>query len=216
MNNISSFILAKQETNKILSGTVEYIKSNVLEVGGISGQKNLQKVEFPLAKIIKSDCFLDNYNLKSAYIPNVEYIGSDSFSGTGIESIYLPKCTCIDARAFAYCDNLTEVYIPNVMQINKAGFGSCLSLTKIDLSNVKSIGQLAFDDCSGLKVLDLSNCEEIGEKAFYKLGAVDKIIISDKLTSIGTKAFYGTVATELVNNSTFDLTIYGYGKGLPQ
>lgn len=81
--------------------------------------------------------------------------------------------TSISSYAFKDCDNLTNV-----------DFSNCTNLT--------AIGDYAFYDCDNLTSLDLANCtnlKTIGSYAFYHCDKLSRIVIPEKVTSIGDCAF---------------------------
>lgn len=155
----------------------------------------------------------------------VKTIGSGLYSGSDITSITIPETvTCIGDGAFLSCNKLTSVTIHNsVASIGKQAFYRCKSLKDISIpSSVDSIGEYAFYECTGLAKVRIENGEKalaLGASVFSSatnlqelyLGrtltgkkprfepSLDKVTISDFVTSIGNELFYDCSALDGVS-----------------
>lgn len=91
--------------------------------------------------------------------------------------------------------SITDVYLSNdVTEIGNNAFGYCRGLTSITIPNtVTKIGNAAFDSCTRLKSITIPNSvTSIGGSAFWSCsGITGSIIISDNVTYIGERGFYG-------------------------
>ena len=136
------------------------------------------------------------YSIKS-YIKSVEITDS---------------VTSIGERAFYNCSGLTSVTIPNsVTSIGYYAFRGCSGLTSVTIPNsVTSIGDYAFMYCSGLTKVTL-NSNAIASKAYSSSSTIGNIfgsqvkeyILGDKVTSIGSYAFYNcsTITSVTISES---------------
>jgi len=98
----------------------------------------------------------------------------------------------IGDNAFASKGTLiTGIIIPTtIVRVGNRAFSNCSSLLSIDLSSVKYIGEEAFLDCKGLTSVLLSNeITEIKAKTFYGTESLKNITIPDSCLSIGESAF---------------------------
>lgn len=121
---------------------------------------------------INGNVFHRKKNLRSVtFSKDVRKIGSDAFSGTGIENLVLPEgVEVIGDRAFRSCIDLKSVSLP---------------------STLKRIGYAAFSECKNLKHIQLpEGLEEIDGSAFSNSGIID-ISIPDSLLYLGENVFYG-------------------------
>lgn len=153
------------------------------------------------------------YNSAMTEIPeerkNVEIVLSEAFTkATAIPSVYLPNCSLISSRAFAYC-SMSTVDLPLCKEIKDYGFlscamkqvnlpiceilgdgvfASCQKLTSISIPNCKHIGSSAFKSCTALKQINLPNCEKI-EATCFSQTALSEINLP-KVNVIASSAFY--------------------------
>ena len=159
---------------------------------------------------IADDAFSGCRSLTSVVIPDsVTSIGREAFYGcSSLKSVVIPdSVTSIGAWAFKGCSSLTSVVIGDgVTSIGNSAFEDCSSLTSVVIpDSVTSIGDGAFADCSGLTSVEVSE-DDTAYKSIngnlyskdgktliqYAIGKTDsEFIISDGVTSIGNRAFYG-------------------------
>ena len=173
------------------------------------------------SKKICANAFWSNFKnenkLKSIGLSNIEYIGTNAFSGCeSLQSITIPNsvmsigdyafCSCkslqsitipnsvmsIGYFAFCSCRYLQSITIPNsVMSIGNGAFCGCKSLQSVTIPNsVTSIGNEAFSDCESLQSITIPNSvKSIGDKAFSGCKSLQSITIPNSVTSIGGEAF---------------------------
>ncbi|MBR5137790.1 MAG: leucine-rich repeat protein [Clostridia bacterium] len=159
---------------------------------------SLKKVVLPksLTKIGKNAFEYCN-NLSEIDISNVQYIGNNAFSKTGLKSVTLSdKLEVLEYSAFAGCEQLREVTInAEIKEISSYLFQGCISLEKVVLpDSVEVIKNQAFSNCKKLKEIVIgTNLKEIGEEAFNGCLELKEISLSEGLVKIGRKAFSGCV-----------------------
>ena len=105
--------------------------------------------------------------------------------------------TKIPDSLFSGCSSLKNVQLhPNITEIGSSAF-YCTGLTTFALpENCRFIGTHAFYGCSSLKNFDFGNVEAIEMYAFAQCIALEDIILSDNIVSIGSGAFYNCSAAE--------------------
>lgn len=159
-----------------------------------SGCTSLQEVKLCKGLTgIPNWTFSDCTQLTSIELPeNIMYIGTDSFSGAGIEKIDIPdKVTRIGIRAFNQCFNLTEVnFGSNVTHIEDSAFKDC-GLTQITFNDkLQSIGRAAFIDNENLESIEIPNSvTKIEYWAFKNCVNLRNVTIPDSVESIGSYVF---------------------------
>lgn len=133
----------------------------------------------------------------------IKKIGAYAFYGTGISNINLPDgVTEIDKYAFAKCSDLQSLIIPETVdKMGESVFSGCTLLTSAGFMGTKNALQFgwtkkipneAFHNADSITgKIELPNTiEKIGEYSFANLN-VSEIILSNKVTNIGSRAFYG-------------------------
>lgn len=161
--------------------------------------------KMPLTEIDLSDVNIvggGTYTVHYIGLGTGEYRGSTSdnvfpsyffYDKTTIQSVVLPNTiTMIDARAFAYCENLSSIVIPNgVTEIGMEAFRECKGLTSITIPNsVTKIGYEAFRICSGLTSIVIGNgIKRLPTYVFGGCTSLSSIIIPANVETIETKAF---------------------------
>ena len=148
-----AFASIENLTDIIIPSSVSFVGE-----GLFSGCTNLSSIRVEDENQLYSSCnganvIVDIVNNKlvagcnTSVIPDfIDTIGVGSFSGSRIREILLPKSVkCIEAEAFAYCDELSSVIISDSLTtISENSFYGC-SLTEIILPHsIKSIGSGAF------------------------------------------------------------------------
>jgi hypothetical protein len=133
-------------------------------------------------------------DLTALVIPSsVRFIGENTFSYTGLESIVIPDAvTTIGVRAFAYCSNLASVTLPKeIKYVPSWCFNGCINLTEITIpDSVTNISQDSFSGCKSLtSILIPDSVTEIGANAFNSCTNLENVTMSGKLKKIGNGAF---------------------------
>ena len=144
-------------------------------------------------------------------------IGSDAFSGSSLSEVVLPSTlTKIDAYAF-YGTRITDLYIPDsVTEIGERAFGNLTysnnkpsTLTKVSLPAQINSAAGAFQGQENLKEVEFrGNWKTIPDGMFSGTG-LEKLVIPEGVTEIGSNAFSGSSLKEVVLPST--LTKIGAG-----
>ena len=159
--------------------------------------KELTDVKLPdHLKRIVSNMFAECEVLTRITLPeNVEYIGDQAFSRSGLSEIELPaSITTIDGGAFSECSHLESIRIPErVDYINNNMFIGCTSLKTVVLpAAIKQIYSSAFEGCSAMDEINLSEgITSVGERAFYGCKKLKCDISLPNIQWIGSCAFCG-------------------------
>ena len=139
--------------------------------------------------------------LKSITIPkNVEIIGDEAFHACYyLTSVSFPDSVEISTGAFSECTRLTSVSIPVGTSLEKQVFADCTGLSKVTISGgATSFGTSVFKDCTKLTSAGPtgSGCNieygwrtEIPANVFSDCSSLEKVILSDKIKTIGDSAF---------------------------
>lgn len=134
----------------------------------------------------------------------VRAIAEEGFSGTEITSVTIPATVeKIGARAFSYCNSLTEVKFEEGISLETLSVGAfayCLGLESITLpAGLKSVGTLSFIGCTALSEVTLpEGVTGIYAQAFESCSALKNISLPATLTTIGSQAFYYSGLEEVV------------------
>lgn len=172
---------------------------------------------------IPNDMFSDWRFLHSLKLPQgLETIGYNAFYGTPIEELYIPetvKSIGDDAfqRSFIKKTNLPESFktIPSGL------FWDCEFLETLKLpSSLEKIKDDAFHDCVSFNVELPSTLRSIESGAFQDAGTknpVERLVIPDGVTNIGSSAFWGTKYKYVevpVNINSLGTNVFAYMKNL--
>lgn len=159
-----------------------YTCEGCLKLSKVSLPKNLKKVE--------SGAFRNCPKLKALSFPQgVTNLGANSFAGTGITSITLPRTiSTIYWDTFSYCSELEEFNAEEGISIF-GGISDCPKVTSVKIpSSVTTI--CGFDNCIGLKSIDLpEGLKIIGSHSFMGCVNLESIIIPSTITLIDRAAF---------------------------
>ncbi len=113
-----------------------------------------------------------------------------------ITKVVLPEgVEKINQYAFANLTALEEIVLPSTLEaIDYGAFYGCVSLKKITFSgenNLKIINQNAFENCDLRGTLDLKSACVVSNYAFAGNKNLEKLVLSDKVISVGQYAFAG-------------------------
>lgn len=139
----------------------------------------LNSVDLGNTKTLGQSSFADCYNLRNIILPDdIVSLGTNTFSGSGLESIYIPNDYCTITNAFRWCENLVEVDgVGGVHLMGTAIFLGCTSLQRINISNkTNEIEDDCFSGCISLKEIIIpSSITSLGYGAFYNCSSLEKI-----------------------------------------
>lgn len=146
--------------------------------------------------IIKKDGDVLVTGCMNTQIPiGVTKIASTAFSGCSrLTSIIIPEgVTEIQSWSFWHCYNLKEIVFPeSLTRISFNVFEDCIGLTSITIpENVTYIDPMAFTGCINLASITF-NCTNVGDY-FKGFSYLKDITLGDKVTSVASNAFEGTI-----------------------
>ncbi len=171
--------------NSVLANTnvIEVIvKAQVTNLNQLcTGCTSLKKIELPQSLKI-----LNGFNgcraLKEFVIPeNIEVIEESALSSTGLTSIYIPAGVLeIQEGAFYGNDYLEEVEVAEENDRYYMQSGMLFNIDGVLLADTNVMSsEVTIPNC----------CRRIGNRAFYVRKGMEKLIIPDSVTEIGTFAF---------------------------
>lgn len=176
---------------------------------------NLQKPVYNEGAIINSignNAFMNCVKIDEVYIPaTVSSVGASAFSGCSevLNVVFAPngKQVTFGSNVFNGCKKLKTVTLPaTITKFDSTAFAGCIALENIvvDENNqhlVSYEGALYTKDYSELlfypKALDgdmnklHENLQKIGDKVFEGNAKITSIKLTNKITYIGQRAFYG-------------------------
>ena len=152
---------------------------------------NIASVTMPTGlKKISNNAFYGCSALKSVkFNEGLTFLGSYSFSGTGLTEVSLPSTLEDATYPFSNCQITKAVFAEGTVKVPSFIFDNCPKLTEVNLpKTVEKIGSYAF-----------KNCSSITEFNFH-----------EGLTFLGNYAFSGTSLTEVSLPSTLDDATYPF------
>ena len=173
----------------------------------------LTKVVLPEALTkIGNSVFEGCTKLTDINLENVTQINKYAFSGTALTAISLDSATFVGDEAFAETA-ITSLSIPQKLtSIGAAAFGGCQSLSRITVesgnANYYAADDVLYTSDGSIvcypagKATDgevvITGDTGIGTGAFAGCLQIEKVVISEGITSIGDYAFYGSGIKEAV------------------
>ncbi len=151
--------------------------------------------------------FIQCTSLTSAHMPHVTEIGEACFADCQrLSSVSGEKVTVIGNEAFAAYSQTSEhgaifakVSFPSLQKVGSYAFLACDKLTEIDLSGVTEIGEGAFGLCAALTKAVLSEkLTDMADRVFYGCTLLSDIDLS-KIVRFGSDAFYGVPLPKVLN-----------------
>jgi len=186
-----------QITSVTLGNGVEEIADHAF-----AGFSALPSISLPQrVKSIGSSAFAGCSALTSFCIPNsVTAIGSSAFNGCGNIKDLTVNCKKTGNWFSDIKTQVTKLTLSdNLEEIGDSTFEGFSGISSLTIpKNVKSIGERAFADCNKLNIVTLSS-NAVASKTYSSTdnfnvtfgSQVQKYIIDEKVTSIGSNAFYG-------------------------
>lgn len=207
------------------------LPNGLKEIGNDSfdGCAYLTKINIPQGVTeIGEYAFCECYSLPSIEIPtSVKTIGNLAFSYcASLTSIDIPEgVENLGESVFLYCNKLSKITLPDSLKtIGDNAFADCYRLEEIELpANLESVGQGLFTHAKFTEINCLKNVTVINEFMFNECVGFVNIEIPKHITSIESRAFYGSWNLESViihenvksiSDNAFELcdaltTIYG-------
>lgn len=208
------------ETGKITGVTyVEKLPDSITEFGNSDNAAtgngpftkctSLQSITIPDGvENINNSAFSGCTALETVNLPKLlKTIYSSAFSGcTSLKTVNFNKDTSgvtIQQKAFLDCSSLESFDFTKVGSLSGHGniFQNCTSLKSVTIGEnvTKAGGVNLFDGCTALKTVefkpgDATTTLALGTKAFLDCTALEKAVIGDKVTKIGSSAFENCTA----------------------
>lgn len=123
---------------------------------------------------------------------NLTIIGEQAFTHSNIKTAYIPNIEEMGSGAFEGCEQLNEVIMgDSIEKIADVAFMNCISLSKIIFpKKLKTIEDGAFLNCKAIERLELPiTVTSIGKQAFDNCSLLEFVSLPDKITTIGSGAF---------------------------
>lgn len=180
---------------------------DISQVGGFNSCSALKTVKLPATvKTIQANAF-GNTGLTEIMLPEgLERIESYAFSGTLLQNVHFPSSlTFIGEHAFAYT-LLTEITIPETLCSFANAFAySTLSQVEV-ASAIETLPLNCFADCAGLeKVILPQGLTSLGTYAFRGCSSLVEFECPPSLTTIGNSVFSDCAAlTTIIFNETLE------------
>ena len=142
---------------------------------------------------IGEHAFKDCTNLSKINLPSgLTSVGYDAFCNCEKMTLSaLPdQLTSIGERAFLNCSNITIKRSPSTLKyIGGQAFANCKGITSFTFANDAYLGTGVFTDCTSLKTVNISWLKDVSDCLFENCAALNRVVTSADLTSVGTKAF---------------------------
>lgn len=150
----------------------------VIGHGAFKGCFFLETVILPKTMKEISDYAFYEAGIKQLILPeNVNFVGTEVFAGTNIETIDIPEDFTLTPTMFERCQKLRSVnLLGNHITIPGRCFGDCINLTEIDITKAALIKDEAFRGCQNLSVSTIPADTLVAVSAFEESGATDVII----------------------------------------
>lgn len=138
-----------------------------------------------------------NSNIESIVLPDtVTTIGDNAFYNTNLKSITANGICNLNKRCFYGCEQLADINFPDLRYIGTEALFGCKSLPQdLELSSVERIADQGLSG-TYFKTINLPECTEVGTSAFE--GCTAQEIVLKKTTKLGAKAFYNCTNLETI------------------
>ena len=151
---------------------------NVIECGAFKGCFFLETVILPKTMKEISDYAFYEAGIKQLILPeNVNFVGTEVFAGTDIETTDIPENFTLNSAMFEKCQKLHSInLLGSHITIPERCFCNCINLTEIDITKTALIKDEAFRGCQNLSVSTIPADTLVAVSAFEESGATDVII----------------------------------------
>lgn len=150
----------------------------VIGHGAFKGCFFLETVILPKTMKEISDYAFYEAGIKQLILPeNVNFVGTEVFAGTDIETTDIPENFTLNSAMFEKCQKLHSInLLGSHITIPERCFCNCINLTEIDITKTALIKDEAFRGCQNLSVSTISADTLVAVSAFEESGATDVII----------------------------------------
>ncbi len=150
-------------------------------------------ITFPNVTEIYYNAFSNCRNLVEISLPSLQdgCLGEATFSGcTKLERVNLPDdVVSLGGYTFEGCKFTDFSFLENLEYVYWGDFERNNAVEYINLPNVQFIDNYAFRDMYYLKTVILPSCTTVLEDAFYRNTSLEKVVFSDDLEYVGSRAF---------------------------
>lgn len=125
-----------------------------------------------------SDYAFYDAGIKQLILPeNVNFVGTEVFAGTDIETIDIPENFTLNSAMFEKCQKLHSInLLGSHITIPRRCFCDCTNLTEIDITKTVLIKDEAFRGCQNLSVSTIPADTFVAVSAFEESGVTDVTI----------------------------------------
>lgn len=150
----------------------------VIGHGAFKGCFFLETVILPKTMKEISDYAFYEAGIKQLLLPeNVNFVGTEVFAGTDIETTDIPENFTLNSAMFEKCQKLHSInLLGSHITIPERCFCNCINLTEIDITKTALIKDEAFRGCQNLSVSTIPADTLVAVSAFEESGATDVII----------------------------------------
>lgn len=150
----------------------------VIGHGAFKGCFFLETVILPKTMKKISDYAFYEAGIKQLILPeNVNFVGTEVFAGTNIETTDIPENFTLNSAMFEKCQKLHSInLLGSHITIPERCFCNCINLTEIDITKTALIKDEAFRGCQNLSVSTIPADTLVAVSAFEESGATDVII----------------------------------------
>lgn len=150
----------------------------VIDHGAFNGCFSLETVILPKTMKEISDYAFYEAGIKQLILPeNVNFVGTEVFAGTDIETTDIPENFTLNSAMFEKCQKLHSInLLGSHITIPERCFCNCINLTEIDITKTALIKDEAFRGCQNLSVSTIPADTLVAVSAFEESGATDVII----------------------------------------
>lgn len=150
----------------------------VIGHGAFKGCFFLETVILPKTMKEISDYAFYEAGIKQLILPeNVNFVGTEVFAGTNIETTDIPENFTFNSAMFEKCQKLHSInLLGSHITIPERCFCNCINLTEIDITKTTLIKDEAFRGCQNLSVSTIPADTLVAVSAFEESGATDVII----------------------------------------
>ncbi len=202
---------------------------------GFYGCTAMEQISLPETLVtIAERAFYNCSSLKSIVIPSQVQILSSYSLGlcTSLTEVTFPEgLTAVESYAFTGSSSLAKVVLPDsITKLGARAFNNCTALKNVDLPagwttvpDYEDNSTTSYHDGSGYYCSPFTGCSSltsitipdemtvIPKHAFRAATALEEVVLHEKVTSVGTYAFYGCTALKSINLPEELTAIPAYG-----